>query len=358
MLNLAITASNYSACPFNTVALTAFGSNSYTWTGSSLANPVIQQSVGVTPGTYTVSSAATNSVCVANTAISSAPPLVITTSLSPGQGTTCIAQNFPYPLSKPVNLYAFGASSYFWVPYNPGFPVIGPSITVRPATSTCYTVTGFTALCSGSAQICIGVQPQFTFDVAQSMQRYPWEGYEPASFFCRFFNCALNVYNVSPFATGPLSAFIYNWNFAPTMSVSSPGTPTVMFVPLSAFSYTAEIIDAQGCISTPYSATPIMAATCHFGNVSLNSERDKDAFFEIYPNPAKGQLFIRTQSGTQNFSVMLSDVLGKSVQIKKPQRNFANDNYFIDLADLKQGIYFLSIFSEGKILYRSKIVKE
>ena len=101
-----------------------------------------------------------------------------------------------------------------------------------------------------------------------------------------------------------------------------------------------------------------MAATCHFGNVSLNSERDKDAFFEIYPNPAKGQLFIRTQSGTQNFSVMLSDVLGKSVQIKKPQRNFANDNYFIDLADLKQGIYFLSIFSEGKILYRSKIVKE
>ncbi len=353
VINLITSATSFAVCNGFTSTLTAIGSSNYTWTGSTLNNPVLQPSIAVGAGSYTVSTASTNSVCVASLTITQQPPLVIT--VSPVQGTTCLQQNFPYPLSKPVNLFAFGASTYTWLPYNPGFPNTGPSITVRPATSTCYTVTGATAICSGSSQVCITVQPQFTVEVAQSMARFGV--YEQTGIFCRLIPGALNVASVGAPAAGPSSGYSYNWNFISTFSVSALNTPTVTFIPTTAFLYTVEVTDAAGCISVPKQAIAVVAI-CEFGDVGMSPEKNKPEFFEIYPNPANNIIFIRSKNDIQNFSVEISDVLGKHMLPYKPVADLTGENFLLNITDLKQGIYFINILSDGKVIYRSKVLKE
>src|SRR6218665_3722428 len=140
-----ITVSNASLCPGSTTTLTAFGAGTYSWTGTGIMSPATQPSIVVGPGTYTLASPATGGACMATTTISALPPLNI--QITQTDYTTCLNSNTP-AMTKPVTLTAYGASSYSWSPVP--FPPVAPalSVTVRPLASTCYTVRGFTAICS------------------------------------------------------------------------------------------------------------------------------------------------------------------------------------------------------------------
>ncbi|MES2680571.1 MAG: gliding motility-associated C-terminal domain-containing protein [Bacteroidota bacterium] len=233
-------------CAGYTSTLSASGAASYTWTGSTFAIPINQPSISVSPGTYTVigGSAGANcpSVPVYSTIVLS-PPLVITTSISPIQGTTCIEQNYPYKLSKPVNLFAFGASSYVWIPYNPAYVTysLGPQTTVRPPTSTCYTVTGSTSVCSGTAQICVTVNQQFTFAVTP-----------PLPAICLGDSMKLTISQINAGTpTLALPPYTYEWRDPQGPSMTSPNTSTNQVFPQSTDTYTVEVKDSRGCISMP-----------------------------------------------------------------------------------------------------------
>ncbi|MGZ3919839.1 MAG: hypothetical protein ACXVC7_06080, partial [Bacteroidia bacterium] len=164
--NVQIVATASAVCVGFSSTLTASGATSYTWTGSTFTAAVNQTSVAVGPGTYTLQGS-NGSACASQTVITigQAPPLNITVTQS--SFTTCITNNFP-KYSKAVQLTASGANNgtYNWFPCNQYVSIcIGPVVQVRPPTSTSYTITGNTAVCSGSTVVSVTVVPQYTITV-------------------------------------------------------------------------------------------------------------------------------------------------------------------------------------------------
>lgn len=228
--------------------VTATGATSYTWSGSTLTTSIVQPSISVGPGTYTVfggTGAGCNSFSVVT--INLAPPLNIQVTQS--SFTTCMASNYPQ-FSKPISLNATGGSIYNWSPCNTTYMTIciGPTVTVRPPTSTCYTVTGSTAVCSGSAVVCVTVVPQFTMAVTPIQP-----------IICLGDSIVLKTTNISTLAVLPIPAATptsngYVWTEpanSPPPSLSNPLAGTVTAYPLNTCTYTFEIYDARQCVSLP-----------------------------------------------------------------------------------------------------------
>ncbi len=242
--SLTIGWSAQSICAGFTSTLTASGAATYTWTGNTFAIPINQASISVSPGSYTVIGGSAGANCPSLPQVKDitlSPPLTIGTGISPIQGTTCIEQNYPYKLSKPVNLFATGASAYVWSPYNPAYMTysLGAQTTVRPPTSTCYTVTGSTSICSGTAQICVVVTPQFTFGVTP-----------PLPAICLGDSMKLYIGTITN-STLSLPPYTYEWRDPQGPSMTSQTTQTTQVFPQSTGTYTVEVKDARACISLP-----------------------------------------------------------------------------------------------------------
>ncbi len=236
--------SSSGVCVGFTSTLTAFGANSYTWTGTTFTGSIGQQSISVPPGSYTV--LGSNGGGCTNTStitISTLGNLLV--NVTPVAGaTTCIESNSP-KFSQPVHLTASGAGSYVWFPYNPAYMTfsVGPQTDVRPPASTQYTVVGSTAICSGTAVVNVTVIPQFSMNVIP-----------PLPAMCLGDSLKLSIVNISTMAVGPVSAWTYSWTEAlnaPPISISSYFTPTVMVYPQNTTTYSVEVRDSRQCISLP-----------------------------------------------------------------------------------------------------------
>ncbi|MBL7911472.1 MAG: gliding motility-associated C-terminal domain-containing protein [Bacteroidia bacterium] len=246
--SIGVSATASAVCTGFTSTLTATGATSYTWTGTTLTTSIVQPSISVGPGTYTVlgsTGVGCNSFSVIT--INQAPPLNIQVTQS--SFTTCIANNYPISFSKPVTLNATGASQYNWTQCNPTYMTIciGPTITVRPPTSTCYTVTGSTAVCSGSAVVCVTVIPQFTMAVT------PAQPIMCLGDSIKLTTTAIGTLAVLPIPTAT-NANGYVWTEpanAPPPSLDNPLSGTVIAYPLNTCTYTFEIYDARACVSLP-----------------------------------------------------------------------------------------------------------
>jgi gliding motility-associated-like protein len=245
-----INASASAICAGFTSTLTAsgIGASSYEWNGSTILTPILQPSISVSPGTYTVIGFSAIANCPSNPVsitITLAPPLNITTSQT--SGTTCINENRPIKRSAPVNLVASGGGVYTWFPYNPAYMTfsVGPTTTVRPPASTCYTVTGSTSICSGSAIVCVTVIPQYSFNVVP-----------PSPVMCIGDTMQLTITNISTLALGPPSSFAYEWlelNNSSTqlLTLDSYTSTVVNAFPLTTSIYTVEMSDSRLCKSFP-----------------------------------------------------------------------------------------------------------
>lgn len=246
--SIGVSATASAVCTGFTSTLTATGATSYTWTGTTLTTSIVQPSISVGPGTYTVlgsTGVGCNSFSVIT--INQAPPLNVQVTQS--SFTTCIANNYPISFSKPVTLNATGASQYNWAQCNPTYMTIciGPTITVRPPTSTCYTVTGSTAVCSGSAVVCVTVIPQFTMAVT------PAQPIMCLGDSIKLTTTAIGTLAVLPIPTAT-NANGYVWTEpanAPPPSLDNPLSGTVIAYPLNTCTYTFEIYDARACVSLP-----------------------------------------------------------------------------------------------------------
>ena len=81
------------------------------------------------------------------------------------------------------------------------------------------------------------------------------------------------------------------------------------------------------------------------------SVRQNDEFkISVYPNPAIDILNLRVDlEKPVNVSIKLYDILGKETEIAKDHPFIRGRNtYSMDIINLKEGIYFLSISSAGK----------
>lgn len=237
-----VIASANAVCAGFSSTLTAFGALSFTWTGTTFSGSIAQQSISVPPGTYSLT-ASNGGSCIDSSytfTVTLAPNLVITTSQT--SNTTCITTNYP-KLSKPVTLTANGAATYAWSAYDPATVTysLGPQTIVRPHATTCYTVTGATSICSGSAIVCVTVIPQFTMAVTP-----------PLPAMCLGDSLKLSIVNISTLAVGPPSQFSYEWHDPNNyISVVNPLASTVIATPNSTSTYSVEVRDSRACISVP-----------------------------------------------------------------------------------------------------------
>lgn len=306
---VSVVASQNSVCAGFSSTLVAFGASSYTWTGSTLSNPSFQQSVSVGAGQYTV--VGSNGGNCTNSAVLSIgflPNLSIqVTQSSP---TTCITSNFPSKISKPVTLTASGAGTYTWFPFNAATMTysIGPIITVRPTSTTCFTVMGSTAVCSGSAVSCVSVIPQFSASISPSAPPV----------ICSGDVVSLSVVNISGITHGLSSLFSYFWYEpvnAPPISMSSYFTQVVNVFPQNTCTYTMEVKDMYQCASLPDVVT-VSVTTC----TGIN-ETDKDlGSLQLYPNPANDVLYINLNRAGQ-INIEILDALGKVILTQTMEGN-------------------------------------
>ncbi|MCU0432220.1 MAG: T9SS type A sorting domain-containing protein [Bacteroidia bacterium] len=141
-LPLFASASQSSVCVGASTTLTATGASSYTWQPGNLSgSSVIVSPVATT--TYTVTG--TSGTCTGTQTVT------VTTNTSPvvvvlGGGSVCAGNT--------MQLTASGASGYVWQPGN----LSGNTVTVAPAVSTTYTVTGTGSNgCTDTASVSVGV---------------------------------------------------------------------------------------------------------------------------------------------------------------------------------------------------------
>lgn len=140
------TATPTSVCSGMNVAILGGGASTYTLTpGNVIGNPM-----NVTPTvstTYTVTGTSTAG-CVGSGTVA--------VTVNPNPTVTAVAAPAAICAGQTSNLTGGGASTYTWNPGN----IVGAAITVTPATTTIYTVTGTSAAgCTGTRTVQVTVNP-------------------------------------------------------------------------------------------------------------------------------------------------------------------------------------------------------
>jgi hypothetical protein len=272
--------------------------------------------------------------------------LPLNISLSQSSYTTCITSSLP-KFSKPVTLTAYGADSFTWTPApNPPASPNSSVIVVTPSVSTCYTVIGSAGTSTGSAIACFTVIQQFSVTT----------GPNPFTV-CYLQDANLSIASTSSLAAGPSSAFTYSWDFSPaTASVSGVSASSVtVFQPTAAVNYTVQVTDALACLSSPAQGTVLVDPSCFAG---LENKKPETVMVSVYPNPAKNTLFIEAEMVLPpEWSIEVSDITGRLVLLKQPQRLANESRYELGLEELKPGLYTYSLRSQQKLLQTGKFVK-
>jgi gliding motility-associated-like protein len=156
-----VTPPSSTICPGGSVALTASGATTYTWSPATGLSGTSGTNVTASPAsttTYTVSGA--SGTCTGDTTvtITVAPNPVIT--VTPSSATVCPG--------SPVNLTANGATTYTWSPGTDLSATTGAAVTSTPAATITYTVTGTQAGCTGDTTVTITVSNNLVVSVTPS----------------------------------------------------------------------------------------------------------------------------------------------------------------------------------------------
>lgn len=102
-------------------------------------------------------------------------------------------------------------------------------------------------------------------------------------------------------------------------------------------------------------------AICGFGLMTNHAcslgvdENELDSLIAIYPNPAKGQIFIKNNNQLSIQTIELFDVTGRSVK----KLNYLNplNLYTIDSNNLSTGVYVINITTEGSTLTKKIVIQ-
>ena len=275
----------------------------------------------------------------ATIAINVAPAVNLT--LTQNTYTTCIMNNSP-KLSKPVQLNAFGATSYVWFPYQTILIPCGncPQTTVRPHANTCYTVVGTSAVtgCTGSAITCVTVVPQFTFNVS------------PAStLICTGQTVELVAGNIGAGAVGFPSSFTHSWTESNPVTMNTILNDTVLAFPNLNTTYTVDVADSFGCVSSPVTVT-VAVNDC----VNLIENANNDLAFVLFPNPVTEKLIVESYL-FQIEELELHNSLGQKLM---HQHLGESKTVSLSVLHLPLGVYSITITNKDGQTFQKKFVKE
>ena len=121
-------------------------------------------------------------------------------------------------------------------------------------------------------------------------------------------------------------AVTYQWYFN---GYQIAGATSQFYVPTQSGNYKVRITDSNGCVlqySSDFDYTTPSAVNEPYSPLNFNA----------YPNPTTGLVMIQHNRINDFFEIMVNDATGK--QVMKTE----NVNY-IDLSELEQGIYFITL---------------
>ena len=136
--SISVSVNSPTICAGALATLTAAGANTYLWPDGSTDNPLIVSPASTTTYTVTGTSGGCSGTATSTVTVNPQP------SVSVNSPTICSGGS--------ATLTAIGATSYLWDTGSTGNP-----LTVSPGTTTTYTVTGTTGVCSGTATATVTV---------------------------------------------------------------------------------------------------------------------------------------------------------------------------------------------------------
>ncbi len=356
-----LTVNSSTICSGSNATLTANGATSYTWSNIATTNPLV-----VSPALTTV-----YSVTGAINGCTSIKPATVTVIPIPVITLTTTANNVC--LGNSATITASGASAYT---LQPGGLTVNPFV-VTPSALTIYTVTGSNGGCSSSSIITINATPNPTVTVnssticagtsatltANGATSYNWSTgattnpiivspilttvYTVTGTTGACTNIKTTTVTVTPspsvttsftnascstcpngaagsIATGGNPAYSYVWNtgaMTPTITNVLPGC------------YTIVVTDINGCKG---SASTCVGFANSLTSIYLTNE------FQVFPNPAHEQLFIRNTLGL-TYHLELFDAVGKLIFKSTSDATETS----IPVAEYSKGIYLLKITRNG-----------
>ena len=148
----------------------------------------------------------------------------------------------------------------------------------------------------------------------------------------------------------------YKWSFTPATVTFVTGTsasknPVVKFNAAGSYSVS---------LTASYLTTPVTVTKSGYINVQNVSVADFKNFaktIEIYPNPAKTNIFIASNYDLSKSDIDMYDILGKKVNVDGI--NYINkSNIQLNISTLNKGIYFIKIYDENNSHSTHKIIVE
>lgn len=363
--NVTVSGGLSAICPNTSVALTANGADSYSWsTGALLSNIVATPSVNTS---YTVIGTIGNCSATAVKNVTVSPTIAIT-------GNTLLCNG-----GGPASLFASGANTYTWsTGSNASF------INVTPTVNTTYTVTGtsISPSCTNTRIITVTVSTTPTINIAGTFticdgqsttltasgaDSYTWSNTvtNPSSVYspttstnvigvqgmnlvgCTSFTTQTITVNPSPFldivapsyvcigTSGTIAAVSPNsitWNTGSTNN-------TIVVTPDVETTYTVVATHTvNSCTRTKTATIKIDPCTGLSNNVAVNSD------LMVYPNPNNGEFTIELNNNSEK-TIEITDISGRvlvSVKSAEQKNNF-------NISQLSNGIYFVRIQSENSV---------
>jgi hypothetical protein len=196
------------------------------------------------------------------------------------------------------------ATAYSWIT-STGVPVGNSvsSITVSPASSTIYSVTGSNGSCSNTQSVNLIVNP-IPNVIAQTAK----------STICRF--------EVSTILASGASS--YSWNTGST-------TPSISLTLSLTTSYTITGTDINGCAKT-VTVTQFVATCIGINELNGNGQGD----IKVYPNPNNGNFIVNSD---QNITLNIVNAIGQVVSVI----DISDENKKeVNVSNLPNGIYFIT----------------
>ena len=213
-----INVTNGTICNGGSVALTASGASTYTWSPATGLSTTTGANVNANPAVttpYTVTGTDANGCVNTGTTtvtVSGNPTITVNTA------TICIGQ-------QTATLTASGATNYTWTPATGLSTTTGSVVLANPTTTIPYTITGAIGTCTATATTTVTVNPLPTITV----------------------NTATICVGQQIANLNAAGATIYTWT--PGTGLSSTSTPSITANPATTTAYTVGGVDANGCAS-------------------------------------------------------------------------------------------------------------
>lgn len=145
--------------------------------------------------------------------------------------------------------------------------------------------------------------------------------------------------------TGGMGNYSYLWE--PASGLSDPNISNPMASPEESTIYTCSVSDGSTSTLDSIGITVVICTGIQDDLQNIS--------FDIFPNPVKNQLTINPQSFNQGLIITLNTIEGKTL---KKVLSEGEKEIQINMASLKNGIYFLTIYNnKGGVLLSKKIIK-